>query len=167
MNRDGHYGVALLVYCPRRLCAGAIGIQPACGRGGIALLVLVMVPDWDLYVPLLPHRGPTHSVTFALLVGLAVGIGVAYGIREGLLGPLTASADPLSLVLGGVFIGSFSVVSHLLGDVLTPMGIRPLWPLSSYYISFDITRAANPISNKLLLAAGIGAAGLATALLVA
>jgi inner membrane protein len=58
------------------------------------------------------HRGPTHSLTFAGAIGLVIG---AIGLVPGY--PIVLGAAALCSILG-----------HLAGDVITPMGVRPLWP---------------------------------------
>jgi inner membrane protein len=52
-------------------------------------------------------------------------------------------------------IGVLAVFSHLLADSITPMGIRPFWPVSGWHYSANVVRARNPIANYLLLAVGI------------
>ncbi|WP_394295466.1 hypothetical protein [Halorubrum kocurii] len=46
-----------------------------------------MIPDWDQRVPFISHRGPTHTVWFALLVGAVyAAIGAALGSSVGVAG---------------------------------------------------------------------------------
>ena len=59
---------------------------------------------------LLDHRGPTHSVTLALMAGIAVGAGVGWWI-------------------GLLFAAGW--LSHLAADAWSPMGEPFLWPLSA------------------------------------
>jgi inner membrane protein len=45
-----------------------------------------MVPDYDQRVPGIAHRGPTHTVWFAALVGLGVALaGGAYALGTGIV----------------------------------------------------------------------------------
>lgn len=70
---------------------------------------------WDRPKPgspcrLFDHRGPTHSLSLAVMAGIALGLGVAPWI--GLL----------------VAVGW---LSHLAADAISPMGEPFLWPVSS------------------------------------
>jgi inner membrane protein len=108
-----------------------------------------MLPDLDMRVPFVKHRGPTHTVWFALGIGVVVG----------LLGFLLGSSDGLLAALGlgtyGVVVGGLAVGAHLLADALTPMGIRPLEPVDDREYCLAVTRAANPLANYGLLALGV------------
>lgn len=159
MLKPGHYGVSLGLYAP--IAARLLGSDlPALALGGgVVLLGLTMLPDVDTRLPGIAHRGPTHTVLFALAVGAVVALvadlavapafgdfgadawGVVPGVRTGLGG-------------FGFFIGTLAIVSHLLADVITPMGVRPFWPVSGWSISLDITPARNGVANYVLLTAG-------------
>jgi inner membrane protein len=51
--------------------------------------------------------------------------------------------------------------AHLLADVLTPMGIQPFKPFNNTKYTLEMTKAANPIANYVLLVAGGVLAGVA------
>jgi inner membrane protein len=53
-------------------------------------------------------------------------------------------------------------VAHLLGDVLTPTGVRPFAPIRDEKYTLDVVKAANPLANYVLL--GIGVVAVAGAL---
>jgi inner membrane protein len=61
------------------------------------------------------------------------------------------------LVAGGFgfLVGTLSILSHLLADVVTPAGIAPLWPLSGTNYSLDLARADSTVANYALLALGV------------
>ncbi|MFB6219587.1 MAG: metal-dependent hydrolase [Halobacteriaceae archaeon] len=143
MYRTGHYGVALLVYAPVGVALLAAGRSDAALVGGALVLALTPLPDYDQRVPAITHRGVTHTVGFALLVGAVVG-GAAV-LAD--LGPRAAGF--------GFLVGALAVGAHLLADWLTPAGIRPFWPLSGREYSLSVTTAANPVANYLLLALGV------------
>jgi len=87
------------------------------------------------------HRGPTHSLAFAGAIGVVIGgIGLVPGY------PVVLGAAALCSILG-----------HLAGDVITPMGVRPLWPLRDRAVSLDLWRAWNEPLNAISLLAGISA----------
>lgn len=151
MHQVGHYGVSLLVFAPIGLALVLAGVPELATLGGATMVALATLPDVDHRVPLVDHRGPTHTVAFALLVGAGTGVAGA---------ALATDVSPLGSVATGVFgfaIGTLGVLAHLLGDVLTPMGISPFWPLSRRHYSLNVTTAKNPIANYLLFALGAGA----------
>jgi inner membrane protein len=160
MYRAGHYGAALLAYAPVGGAALATGFEVAAVAGGALTLALAPLPDYDQRVPLISHRGSTHTVAFALLVGLVTGaLGFVAGSETGLASAAAAGAF-------GLVVGTLAIGSHLLADVITPAGIAPFWPLSSRNYTLALARADNTVANYLLLALGIGIT-VATALVAA
>lgn len=151
MHREGHIGVALLVYAPLALIAAAVGYREAALLGGLAMAGLAMVPDLDMQVPFVPHRGPTHTVHFA---GLTAFVGAAAGLLVGLPQGLLAG---LGFGLFGGVIGGLSILAHIFADALTPMGVAPFALFGGKTYSYDLARASNPIANYGLL--GLGGAG--------
>jgi inner membrane protein len=177
MYRRGHQGVALLVYAPVAYILLATGRPVLAVVGAVLLWSLAMLPDIDQRVRLLNHRGPTHTVLFALVVGVLLGgVGWLVGDMAGfvtnrvatifLSTPIGPSAGGSTLTqIGerfsathlagfGFFIGAVAVLAHLLGDLLTIASFRPFWPLSRRSYSLGITKAANTGANWLLY--GIG-----------
>ncbi len=146
----------MLVYAPVGAALVLAGHPFAAYVGGAVMVGTATLPDCDHRLPLVEHRGPTHSLAFALLVGgvLAVAGSALAPAVDGVLG-----LDPAVL---GFALGTLSVSTHLLGDVLTPMGIRPLWPLSRRRYSLNLTPAKNRVANYGLFALGV----LATAVTV-
>jgi inner membrane protein len=146
--RNGHYGVALLVFAPvgvALVSAGAVELAVVVGAG---TLWLAMLPDVDHRVPGISHRGPTHTVGFALLVAAVLG-GIGF-----LVGHVVGSA-PATLGAVGAAIGLLSVGAHLIADALTPMGIRPFWPLSNRKFTLSVVTADSTLGNYGLLSAGV------------
>lgn len=142
MHQKGHIGAALLAYAPIGAVTLALGIQRLAVLGAVAAVGLAMVPDWDQRVPLIAHRGPTHTVWFAGLVGLVLG-----GITAVVAGSVAAV---FALLVGVVTVGS-----HILADALTPMGVRPFAPIRTRRYTLGLVRAANPVANYLLLVLGV------------
>jgi len=148
MYRRGHWGVSLLVFAPIGFALVAIDRPDLAVLGGAAMLWLSTLPDWDHRVPFLPHRGPTHTLAFALLVG-AVGAGAGIGLSSVVGGGREA------FVAFGFAIGTLAILAHLLADALTPAGVPLLWPLSDRDFSVYLTRADNTLANYVLLAVGV------------
>lgn len=115
---------------------------------GAVMVWLTMLPDVDHRLPLVRHRGPTHSLAFAALVGLVLG-GVGH-----LLGDGTVVAGR-GLPEFGFALGFLSVAAHLLADALTPAGVNLLWPLSNHRTSLSVARAGDPVANAALFALGL------------
>jgi inner membrane protein len=148
MYRRGHWGVSLLVFAPVGLALVLLGRPDLAFVGGAAMLWLSTFPDVDHRVPGLSHRGPTHTLAFALLVG-AVGAGAGVGLAAVLDGSRS------TLVAFGFGIGTLGILAHLLADALTPAGVPFLWPLSRRDFSVYLTRADNTLANYVLLAVGV------------
>lgn len=147
----GHVGLALV--------AGAVLVAAAgAGRrvvaGATLLVLLATAPDVDLLFAGIQHRGITHTVWAAF------GLGSTLVAGGGLLAcrPVAAHTDDAPFTFA---IGTASVLTHLAGDVLTPMGIRPFYPLVPTSVSLDLVAARNPDANLTLLCTGVLAFSLA------
>jgi len=159
MYRLGHQGAALVVYAPLGLALLLLGRPTLAVVGGGVSLALASLPDVDQRLPGVDHRGVTHTVGFALAVGLALG---ALGW---LLGRGAGPGTTAEFAAVGFAVGTTAIVSHLLADVITPMGITPFWPVSDRHYTFGICRADNTLANYALL--GLGVALTVTVLAVA
>ncbi len=147
----GHLGAAMAAYVLVRrgvLLRRDAGPSPALA----GLLALATAPDADHYVPGLQHRGFTHSVWFAVLLGVAAAsvAGAASGRR-----PRRSSAGSVRRAAArGFAVGAGAVLVHLAADVVTPMGVRPFAPLSDAGGSLSLVYAADARANLALFAAG-------------
>ncbi|MFW5896279.1 MAG: metal-dependent hydrolase, partial [archaeon] len=84
MHRNGHCGTALVVYAPVIAVLVAIDLRGMALLGGAVVISGTMLPDLDTRIPFVPHRGPTHTVWFAVFVGVLVGAGgVVLGLQRG------------------------------------------------------------------------------------
>jgi inner membrane protein len=158
--RNGHYGAALLGYAPIGAATVALGFDVAGVGGAIGAAGLAMVPDWDQRIPGLSHRGPTHTVQFAVTVAVVVG---ALGALAGYAHPDAGLLGTLGLATLGSAAGGVTILSHIAADSLTPMGVDPLGE-DGRHISYGVCRADSTLGNYGLLALGVVAALLAYAL---
>lgn len=156
MHREGHIGAALLFYAPVGLAVALVTSVEVAVFGAIVPAALAMVPDLDMRVPGVQHRGITHTVHFAVAVGVVLAVaGVALGWSNG---PLAAAGLGL---FGGV-VGTLTMLSHIAADALTPAGVDPF--RRGETVTYDVARARNPVANYGLLALGAVACLLAAAL---
>ncbi|TKX48217.1 metal-dependent hydrolase [Halorubrum sp. SD690R] len=156
MYRKGHVGASLVVYAPFGFLVTALLSIEAGLVGAAGVASTAMVPDLDMRVPVVTHRGITHTVWFALLVGVVLGgVGLAVGLQRGL-------AEALLFGAAAFLFGAVTIVSHILADALTPTGIRPYAPVRDTEYSLDLFTAANPFANYGLL--GLGGVVVAVAL---
>ena len=125
------------------------------GHYGAVAVGGAMIPDLDMRIPGIQHRGITHTVWFALVAGISLGVG---GV---VLGSSSGALVAVGLGAFGFLVGTLTVGAHLLADALTPMGVRPLEPVDDREVSLDVAKAANPLANYALLSLGIAATGLA------
>ena len=149
MYRPGHIGAALLLYAPVGLTLLIANLPALAIAGGAIAFWLASLPDVDHRIPLVSHRGVTHTLLFALAVGFTL------GVAGWLFGGAFAIGTPAQLAVFGFVVGVVTIISHLLADAITPMGITPLWPVSGKQFTLSLTRADNTVANYLLLAGGV------------
>ncbi|MFO7832705.1 MAG: metal-dependent hydrolase [Halohasta sp.] len=147
MYRMGHLGVSMLVFAPVGYALVAAGHPAVAAVAGLVMIQFATVPDIDHRLPMVDHRGATHSLAFAALAGA---VGAAVGIVAGSI----VSVD-LPLPAIGFAVGALTILAHLLGDTLTPMGVNYLWPLPASSVSLSLTRADNPWANRGLFGLGL------------
>lgn len=162
MYRSGHLGVSLLVFAPLGFLLVDAGFPIAAFLTGVAMCWLTMLPDVDHRLPVVSHRGPTHSLLFAVVVGAAFA-GVAAVAADALS---LFAADLPAVVPFGFFVGFVAVAAHLLGDLLTPAGVPLFWPLSGRHYSISLARADSRVANAALFVLGIFAVTVTTLLYV-
>ena len=136
------------------------------------VLYLAMLPDVDHRLPGVPHRGPTHSLLFAGVVGAAFAgaaslVEPVFSVAASLAEPVFSVAVPggVSMVAFGFLLGFGAVVAHLLGDVITPAGVNFLWPYPKTW-SLSLTTADSTLWNWGLFVLGVFAMAAAVALAV-
>jgi membrane-bound metal-dependent hydrolase YbcI (DUF457 family) len=131
-------GVAGFLMLPRA-DAGGRAVAPALLAGAV---LLANLPDADLLLTLLVgdapgvvlHRGVSHSLPFALLVGIVAGCAAALAARRR---PALVARLPRWDVLGlaaGLLVASHAVLDVFTGDDHFPYGVPLLAPFSDAYV---------------------------------
>jgi inner membrane protein len=166
MYKTGHMGLNSLLYSPILFILmwqeyTAIGIA-----GLIITSQMASVPDIDFHYRYLKHRGFTHTFSFAMIVGI---IFVFLTIPILLATYILGIAEPTYLSIFSTLsfsglLGFFTVASHILGDIITPSGLRPFAkpPLipncglfSDKRYTFGLVYAKNQMANGALLFFGV------------
>ncbi|WP_455449735.1 metal-dependent hydrolase [Natrinema thermotolerans] len=143
MYRDGHAGFNALLYAPFfPVVSGRWSLELAL-VGAVVALAAANLPDLDQPLPRISHRGPTHTVWFAVLVGLVAGVGTA----------LAVPATPAAFAVG-FLIGCCGILAHLAGDIVTPMGISPFAPLWRAHVTLEWFKSKNERINRGFLLTG-------------
>lgn len=147
MHTLGHIGLGLLVAVALAAVLGAAGV-PGAATASALVVGLSTLPDLDEQLSAIEHRGVTHSLPFAVAVGLATG-GTWWLVL------LVVSPTVQHVVaLVGFLAGSLAILSHLLGDVITPMGVPVFWPFSRRRYSLGLVRSADRRANVTALLVG-------------
>lgn len=155
--------MAMLLYAPVAFILVYFQQYVAAVAAGAIIVGTTRVPDWDLWLPGVSHRGITHTllfvVFFGLLIGMVFAVGIFYGPKVLPLFSLFydgAVTTRVILIAGGFgfFCGATAIFAHLMADIITPMGLQPLVPFSTQRYGLRVARAANPIANGVLLTAG-------------
>lgn len=159
----GHVGAALAAYSPIGFVALQQGATRLALAGAAVTVALASLPDLDLYGPGVNHRGYTHTVWFAGLVGLACAAAFDL-VGPGPFAIPEAGSGTARLAAYGFVVGTVAILSHVAADSLTPMGVAPFAPLYRRRFSLGVTRSADPAANRRLLLLGLGTATLTAAL---
>lgn len=146
MYRGGHAGFNALLYAPFVPLVSHYWSLEVALLGAVLTVGVANLPDIDEFLPWIPHRGPTHTIWFAAIVGLLAGGATA----------LVTPSIPQAFQFGFV-VGTASVLAHLAGDIVTPMGISPLAPLSRRHVTLDWFKSKNSRINRALLLVGLSA----------
>lgn len=159
MYREGHLGLAFLAYAPVAFALSYVGAFDVLALGLAGMAVASYAPDVDSETVALAHRGPTHTFLAGIALGLGyaavavglaslgVGQGAAFVIRE-------PSAAFVAAAVFGFVVGALGFCTHLLGDVITPMGVAPWWPWADRRYSLNLVLSSNRRVNAALLLTG-------------
>ncbi|RZN60719.1 metal-dependent hydrolase [Methanonatronarchaeum sp. AMET6-2] len=153
LHQEGHIGLCLLFYTPIVYTGQHIGVPWILLILSTATAISIAnIPDIDLKTTFLSHRGFTHTILFALITGTTTGF-LYLGIAS-LFNPFPLEIR-IAVLLLGFLTGFLAITSHIAGDMLTPMGVKPYWPLKNKKISLSLFKARNRLANTIFLALGI------------
>jgi inner membrane protein len=163
MYRNGHIGLGLLFAAPIALIAG---IAQSSGHTIAVFSIGVLtaqIPDVDQRIPVISHRGITHTVWFGVLASGTLTVALLALLSV----PFTGNfiTDPGTLVIefpvtaGIIALGALSgFLSHLFGDILTEAydyTVNPFWPVLPQSYTLGITTADSRFWNTAFLAGGV------------
>ncbi|OUJ18461.1 Membrane-bound metal-dependent hydrolase YbcI DUF457 family [Methanonatronarchaeum thermophilum] len=153
MYQEGHIGLSLLFYAPIAYAYLYIGtawyiLLPAT----LTAITLSNLPDIDLKTTFLTHRGFTHTILFALIIGILTAFLFLGTISLFQTLPIE---QRITTWLLGFLTGTTAITSHIFGDMLTPMGVKPLWPFTNKKITAKMFKAQNRLANTTFLMAGV------------
>jgi len=127
MYRTGHMGINMILYAPILFVLVALDFIITGILGLVIMIYFASLPDMDLSHWFLKHRGFTHTYVFALIVGTVFGafglIISSAGMNAGILEQSTWNQS--GLPVGAFFLGVYVIVGHIIGDIITPAGVRP------------------------------------------
>lgn len=161
MFKIGHWGASLLVWAPVGGSLLAAGYPALALIGGAVVLSLSRIPDLDHDIPVVDHRGITHTLLFAILVGAVVAapffiLATAPVSTAGLDIGGEFGLDPaIGLVAFGFSVGFLGIGAHLFADALTPAGVPLLFPFSRRDVSLHLVQASNTVANYGLFVLGL------------
>ncbi len=166
MYNKGHIGINMILFSPVLFIMIILEFFVLGIVGLISVIYFASLPDIDLKVKRLKHRGFTHTISFAVLMGL-ISLFIAIFINSIVIniGFIHASLFNLIFIpVYGFFIGFFIVMGHIMGDIITPSGVRifkkpkyvpNLSIFSDKKYSLNLIKAKNIFANVLFLFVGI------------
>lgn len=99
------------------------------------------------------HRGITHTLLFLTILTLLLYFGVEYGTKLFPQNPIFITLHGSLFSLLGAFAAGY--LSHLLMDLLTPMGV-PLWfPFNRHFASLKLVKTGSAGEYLLVLGGGL------------
>ncbi len=136
-------------------CLGRAGLNRKTALATLTLTLAAEAPDLDILAIVkgrvfyfAHHRGFTHSFLGLLLVS-AVVLALVYGLWR-LSGRKLSNRD-LPPRWGLLFLlAYFSGLTHILLDFTNSYGVRPFWPFSEKWYSWDIEFIVEPVMLVLL-----------------
>jgi|AntRauTorcE11898_2_1112593.scaffolds.fasta_scaffold00303_5 inner membrane protein len=160
MLKDGHVGLTLALVAPLAVLSGFIFPKPTAAVVFAGGMVGSNIPDMDTQTQFVKHRGFTHTIWFSIIgsvIGAAVFLAIFAYLQIDSYIEIGQTTQMAAAVLFGVSFG-FGIITHLLGDVITPRGVKPFDPVSPREVVpikisekkyvWEIANASNPLLNK-------------------
>lgn len=138
MRSEGHIGFNMILAVPVFFFYSGNIYSTGLWIWFIFFIGMATWPDIDLKFEL-KHRGYTHTILGALFFGIVSGL-IMYSQPKYILYSF----------LGG-FLGT---LGHIVGDLLTYLKFRPLWPLSDKKFALGLFRADDRNINMMFLKIG-------------
>jgi membrane-bound metal-dependent hydrolase YbcI (DUF457 family) len=167
MHKNGHAGVSALLTAPCIAILFSFELYILGIIFSIFAMILSSFPDIDMNISSLKHRGFTHTIQFAFIVGVFVSIFV-FGVLIALnteLNPvyiklLNNISYPIWVIPIVAGLGGFAgIFFHMLGDIPTPQGIHFFSRQNNYGFSLNLFNANNKSANKYINTVGFLALG--------
>jgi inner membrane protein len=161
MYRAGHYGAALIAASPLAFALTYFHQPFVAVASVITMLALTRIPDWDMWLPGVSHRGITHTIVFTIFIGGLMAVtfpALLYVFRSPLMSYLPVTLEPATYVSAaglGFLTGALAILAHLAADIITPRGIHPFLPHDSTRYTLDLVPARSPSGNALLQLVGL------------
>lgn len=164
MYGKGHTGISLILYAPINaiLIINSLYLEAVIGLA--IILFFSSFPDIDIKISFIKHRGITHTIWFAFIIGFLCAFSF-YLIPEFYEETFNMSTNSELIMF---FVGTISIINHIVGDMITPAGIEPfslgllnkVYPFSKLSFTdnkyrFVITKAKNENFNTLFLVLGM------------
>jgi membrane-bound metal-dependent hydrolase YbcI (DUF457 family) len=135
MHRRGHVGVTLLAVAPLAYYFVSNGTPLLALLSWLGIQAVEPLPDWDLQVSGLQHRGLSHSLLAALVVGSVLGV-------SGWV--LSGTVNDLLLAVPSVLsarLDQGTVVADRFSHVFTVLNLQPLTIPSERHVRLFSTNA--------------------------
>lgn len=151
MHREGHIGLGLLAFSPLAYLLASMDATVFLGLGLVATAFFSYAPDYDLEIQGLDHRGLTHTYLAAGVAGVVSAVVITgLSMQLSTLDPLiqgNSLANSAAVAGLGFTFGALGVLSHIFGDILTPMGVNPRQPFGGETVSLDLFYASSELAN--------------------
>jgi inner membrane protein len=163
MYRRGHIGLGLLFGAPIACIAGLGGHPLYMGVAFGMSTITSFIPDIDQRLPVLNHRGITHTVWFGIASVFVVGAGFLFLLNIPLHTRVPSSPAEILIQSPGLSVtvlvsGFAGFGSHLIGDMLTEAydyTITPFWPVFDEPYTFGVTTADSTFWNWGFFVSGV------------
>lgn len=136
MHKLGHHGISAIATSPIVLWLIYTNNNLLALFAILTTLFTANIPDWDLKIPLMTHRGVSHTIWVPFIIGGMI-TGISYSVN-GTIGIFT------TVIMLTTFV---SITSHIVSDTLTPSGAKLFYPIKDKVYTYNMVYSANSIVN--------------------